>query len=69
MEKLLEMQARWIMNRIIYLNNEKMNINKEIDMEHKFKPFDLEAAKAGAPRDDARRSSGEDSRVRPEGRR
>lgn len=28
---------------------EKMNINKEIDMEYKFKPFDLEAAKAGAP--------------------
>jgi hypothetical protein len=23
--------------------------NKEIDMEYKFKPFDLEAAKAGAP--------------------
>ena len=43
--------------------------NKEIDMECKFKPFDLEAAKAGAPRDDARRSSGEDSRVRPESRR
>ena len=38
----LEVQARWIMNRIIYLIT-------EIDMKQKFKPFDLEARQGGAP--------------------